>query len=44
MSRMKYKVALGLILAATALTSSGCTVPLTIDCSTATTGITCTGP
>lgn len=41
MSRVKYKVVLGLILAATALTSSGCTIPLTIDCSTAATGITC---
>lgn len=41
MARMKYKVALGLILAATALAGSGCTILLTINCSTATTGITC---
>jgi hypothetical protein len=32
MSRLKYKVVLGLFLAATALTASGCTLPLTVDC------------
>lgn len=41
MSRLKYKVVLGLVLAATALASSGCTIPLTIDCATAATGVTC---
>lgn len=35
MSRLKYKVALGLILAATAMTASGCMVPVTIDCAPA---------
>lgn len=33
MSGLKYKFVLGLFLAATALTASGCTVPLTVDCS-----------
>ncbi len=42
MSRLKYKVVLGLVLAFTATAASGCTVPLTIDCATAATGVTCT--
>lgn len=42
MSRLKYKVVLGLVLAFTALTSSGCTVPVTISCTAGgVTGITC---
>lgn len=41
MSRLKYKVVLGLVLGFTALTSSGCTLP-TITCTSGTTGITCT--
>lgn len=40
MSRLKYKFVLGLFLAATALTTSGCMVPITIDCTPA--GLTCT--
>lgn len=38
MSGLKYKVVLGLLLTFTALTASGCTVPLTIDCGP---GLTC---
>ncbi|WP_269454966.1 hypothetical protein [Mycobacterium scrofulaceum] len=41
MSRLKYKVVLGLVLAATALTSSGCTIP-TFSCTGGITGVTCT--
>lgn len=32
MSGLKYKVVLGLLLTFTALTASGCTLPLTVDC------------
>lgn len=32
MSGLKYKVVLGLLLTFTAVTASGCTFPLTIDC------------
>ncbi|WP_269432114.1 hypothetical protein [Mycobacterium nebraskense] len=32
MSRLKYKLVLGLVLAFTATAASGCTFPVTIDC------------
>jgi hypothetical protein len=40
-SRMKYRVALGLVLAAAALTTSGCTLP-SLSCTGGLTGINCT--
>lgn len=39
MSGLKYKLVLGLMLTFTAITASGCTFPLTIDCGP---GLTCT--
>lgn len=39
MSRLKYKLVLGIVLAATAITTSACTTPVTIDC----TPFTCVG-
>lgn len=39
MSRLKYKVAVGLVLAFAATTASGCTFPVTINCGP---GLTCT--
>lgn len=39
MSRLKYKVVLGLFLTFTAITASGCTFPVTIDCGA---GVVCT--
>lgn len=32
MSGLKYKLVLGLMLTFTAITASGCTTPITIDC------------
>lgn len=41
MSRLKYKVVLGLVLGFTALASSGC-MPISITCTGTVTGISCT--